>query len=103
MKKEQDTGKKKLLIITNTYYPKRDGQVIFLEEVVPDLTDEYEITILAPRFLKGERPIAGAKLVTLKTSRWIKVAGYYSVNPSLRNLRRTKKLVKKQMRYWKNL
>jgi len=46
---------KKLLIAVDTYYPKKDGVVRFLENVVPRLAKKYFITILAPNFNSGSK------------------------------------------------
>ena len=39
-----------LLIVTDTFLPKYDGIVRFLTEIIPRLKDDYEITVLAPKF-----------------------------------------------------
>lgn len=41
---------KKLLIATDNYVPRWDGIARFLEEVLPALRKEYDITVLAPKF-----------------------------------------------------
>lgn len=41
---------KKIVIAVDTYYPKKDGVVRFLENIVPLLAKKYFITILAPNF-----------------------------------------------------
>lgn len=41
---------KKLLIATDNFLPRWDGIARFLSEIIPKLSDEYEITILAPHF-----------------------------------------------------
>lgn len=42
--------KKKLLIATDAFLPRWDGISRFLSEIIPKLVDDYEITVLAPRF-----------------------------------------------------
>lgn len=41
---------KKLLITTDNYLPRWDGIARFLSEIIPRLTKQYEITIIAPEF-----------------------------------------------------
>ena len=84
---------KNLLIATDTYYPKKDGLVIFLEKIIPILRN-VNITIIAPRFEPGEKPIARSKLITLKTSKKIGVSDYPSIKFSRKNYKKIKKAVK---------
>ncbi len=44
----------KLLIATDSFLPRWDGIARFLSEVLPGLSKEYEITVLAPNF-KGKK------------------------------------------------
>ena len=46
---------KRIVIAVDTYFPKKDGVVRFLENVVPMLSKRYFITILAPDFDGKER------------------------------------------------
>ncbi len=82
---------KKLLIVTDTYFPKSDGVVTFLSEVVPRLKSKFDITILAPNLGYG-REIA--ETVKLDISKKIKISGYNAMKLSLKNFRRIKELVK---------
>ena len=43
----------KLLIATDSFLPRWDGVARFLNEIIPKLSDEYEITVIAPKF-KGQ-------------------------------------------------
>ncbi|MBD3248757.1 glycosyltransferase [Candidatus Woesearchaeota archaeon] len=86
--------KKKLLVATDTYPPKIDGVTRFLKKTIPSLTEEYETTIIAPGFREEQEPIGKARLVCLKTSEKLKMAGYSSIRPSLKNLKKIKMLVK---------
>ena len=42
--------KPKLLIATDSFLPKWDGITRFLVDVVPDLTNNFDITIVCPKF-----------------------------------------------------
>jgi glycosyltransferase involved in cell wall biosynthesis len=55
---------KKLLIATDCFVPRWDGIVRFLLEIIPGLTSDFEITVVAPRF--GDfTPPANCRVVTL--------------------------------------
>ena len=41
---------KKLLIATDCFFPRYDGIARFLSEIIPRLRDDYEITVIAPKF-----------------------------------------------------
>ncbi|MBD3355052.1 glycosyltransferase, partial [Candidatus Woesearchaeota archaeon] len=87
--------KKKLLITTDAYLPKRDGLVVFLEKTIPSLTKEYDITIAAPLFSKNKiKSIGDAKAVGFPVSDRIKISGYNGVRISRKNRKKLKKLVK---------
>ncbi len=44
---------KKLLIVSDSFLPRWDGVARFLAEVIPKLSDKYNITVIAPNF-KGK-------------------------------------------------
>jgi len=90
------TSKKKLLITTDTYLPKRDGLVVFLEKVVPALTEKYDVTIAAPIFNKKKiKPIGDSKVIGFPVSNRLQIADYKGVKITKKNRKRLKKLVKK--------
>ncbi len=87
--------KKKLLITTDAYLPKRDGLVVFLEKIIPSLTEEYDVTIAAPLFNnKKIKTIGNANAVGFSVSEKIKISGYNSVKISRNNRKKLKRLVK---------
>jgi len=47
--------KKKLLLVADTYYPKVDGTLKFVEEFVRRSRDDFEISLLVPNLSKGKR------------------------------------------------
>lgn len=61
-------GKKRLLIITDNYLPRRDGVVRFLTEVIPRLEKFFEITIICPHHRELET-ISHVKLITIPLSK----------------------------------
>jgi glycosyltransferase involved in cell wall biosynthesis len=83
---------KKLLIAADTYFPKKDGVIIFLRKIIPAIKN-YEITVLAPGFEKEVKPIKNSKLVFLEVSKRLKLADYNSIRFSRENIRKIKKEV----------
>ena len=86
--------KKRLLIATDSYYPKRDGVVKFLGKVIPTLTAKYEITILAPQFESKTRPIENTKIICLEVSKKFKLVDYPSIKLNIKNIKQIKNAVK---------
>lgn len=81
---------KKILIVADTYFPKIDGIMRFLQEVVPRIAKGFDITLLVPDFGVSWN----YKEVRIKVSRIIKLSGYPSIVPSLTNLRKIKRAIK---------
>jgi len=54
--------KKKLLIATDSFLPRWDGIARFLSEIIPKISKEYDITVLAPGF-KGRTKKLNAKII----------------------------------------
>jgi len=91
----QEVEKKKLLITTDTYYPKRDGVLVFLERIIPALAEEYDLTIAIPVFDKDKiKEIKNVQIVGFEVSKKLAVAGYESVKISKVNRKKLKELVK---------
>ena len=61
----------KLLIVSDTYAPRTDGIVVFLRNVIPNLSKDFDVRILAPQFTPKKRD----NEILLETSR-IKPMGY---------------------------
>ena len=90
---------KKLLVISDTYSPKRDGVVIFLQQVLPLLTDTFEITLLVPDFGSAIHQ-KNITLVSLPLSKHMKLSNYESISFSFKNRRKIRELVKKNDIIW---
>lgn len=82
--------KPKLLIIADTYYPKVDGTIKFIEQFISKSEDKFNISLLVPFF--GNKK--GKNVNFVNTSRLIKFSGYKSVKISLRNMFKVKKNIK---------
>lgn len=53
--------KKKILITTDCYLPRWDGVARFLNQLIPELKDQFEITVIAPEFEGRYKKIPGVK------------------------------------------
>jgi len=79
---------KKLLIATDNFLPRMDGIVRFLLEVIPSLTDHFDITILAPDF-GGNPKVEKTKLIRFPTFKF-QLGDIHLSKPNL-------KLIKKEI------
>lgn len=59
----QPDRKKRLVIASDTFLPRRDGVTRFLSELIPHLKHTYDITVLAPEYPGEYKPIEGIKVV----------------------------------------
>ena len=82
--------KPKLLLVADTYYPKVDGTLKFIEEFIKRTPAEFELSLLVP-FL-GER--RGKNVTYITSSRWISLSGYPSMKLSFQNIHLIKKTVR---------
>ncbi len=73
--------KKKVLIATDSFLPKRDGVTVFLSEVIPKLKHKYDITVIGPNY--GEYKPEGFKLIQFPLIK-IKVGDFYTARPKLK-------------------
>ena len=81
--------KKKLLIATDCFLPRWDGIARFLNEVIPYLSEKYDITIIAPHY--GKLPhYKDVKVITFPT-RKLKIGDY---NPPKTSWKKIKGLVR---------
>ncbi len=84
-------AKPRLLVAVDTYYPKMDGTLKFVEEFAKRASDTFDLTILAPDFGVRHR---NAQEILLPVSRILKSSGYSSIKISWGNIRRIKDAVK---------
>ena len=73
--------KKKIVIVTDNFAPKKDGVTRFLEMVVQELGHRYEIVILAPSYSSNayEEQFHGARVIRFPSSRFFRLGGYGAV------------------------
>ncbi|HLC52143.1 MAG TPA: glycosyltransferase [Candidatus Nanoarchaeia archaeon] len=80
----------KLLLTADTYYPKVDGTLKFMEEFIKRSQQTFEITLLVPFLGKKQ----GENVIYLEPSKRINLSGYPLMKLSLRNFNKIKKTVK---------
>jgi len=86
--------KRKLLVVSDTYLPRIDGTVRFIEEFVKHCKKEFEITLLVPKFSDKENKL-GVKAIFLPVSRLIQpLPTYPSIKLNLGNLIKIKRAVR---------
>jgi len=82
--------KKKLLIATDSFLPRWDGISRFLKEVIPSLSERYEIMILAPRFT-GKRPFFQDVRINFFQTMNVKFGDYTPPKPHIGNIKKAVK------------
>ena len=87
-------NKRRLLLVSDTYLPQIDGTVRFIEEFVKHCKNDFEITLLVPKFSDKENKL-GVKAIFLPVSRLIEpLPTYPSIKLNLGNLIKIKRAVK---------
>jgi len=76
---------KKLLIATDSFLPRWDGIARFLNEIIPKLSDKYEITVIAPRFKGKLKDLKNIKIIRIPLSR-IHVGDYTLARISIKKI-----------------
>jgi glycosyltransferase involved in cell wall biosynthesis len=87
------TEKIKLLLVADTYYPKVDGTLRFLEEFIKRAHSNFEISLLVPNFGKKSQRLKKSWLketIFVEPSKHIQVSGYPNMKLSLKNFKTIK-------------
>ena len=85
--------KPKLLLVADTYYPKVDGILRFMEEFIKRSRKDFEITLLVPNY--SQRRIKDIQTVFFEVSRYLRLSGYSSIKLlSLGNFQKMKEAIK---------
>lgn len=91
--------KKKLLIATDNFLPRWDGISRFLSKIIPEISLDYDITLIAPKF-KGKAPkIPNARIIRLPTHNFY-LGDYMPSKVNIKNLKRINREVKKADLIW---
>ena len=86
--------KTELLIVADTYYPKVDGTLRFMEEFIKRSVDDFSISLLVPNYNIKKKDPKIKKLTGLATSKIIKLSGYPNMKLSWKNFKLIKKSIK---------
>jgi len=82
--------KPKLLVVADSYYPKVDGTLKFMEEFLKRTGKDFETSLLVPDY--GIKK--GRNVTYIKLSKIFKISGYSSLKLSFSNLKKIKKAIK---------
>ncbi|MBR9683213.1 glycosyltransferase family 4 protein [Candidatus Woesearchaeota archaeon] len=85
--------KLKVLIAADTFYPKVDGTLRFMEEFIKRTKNIFELSLLVPDF-DHKKTIKGIKTTFLETSKIFQLSTYHAVKFSFKNTKKIKKAVK---------
>ncbi|MFT4312104.1 MAG: glycosyltransferase family 4 protein [Candidatus Woesearchaeota archaeon] len=89
--------KKRILIATDCFAPRWDGIARFLHDVLPELTDMFEITVIAPDFPGSYEQIDSIKIIRIPLLKQFHFGDY---TPAKREARTIEKEVKKHDIVW---
>jgi glycosyltransferase involved in cell wall biosynthesis len=84
----------KLLIAADTYYPKVDGTLRFMEEFMKRSINDFSISLLVPNLGSKKKNPKVKKLTSLAISKVFKISGYPNIKLSLKNIKLIKKSIK---------
>ncbi len=87
---------KKLLIATDAFLPRWDGIARFLNEILPKLSADYDITVIAPRFNGKLKDFKNISIIRIPLSR-MHVGDY---TPAKFSLKKITKAVKQSDIIW---
>lgn len=85
--------KPKLLLVADTYYPKVDGTLKFVEEFVKRAQDSFELSLLVPDLGQRHSNKTVDKVTYVQPSRFLQMSGYPSMKLSVHNFHRIKQAV----------
>jgi glycosyltransferase involved in cell wall biosynthesis len=77
---------KKLLIATDSFLPRWDGIARFLSEIIPQLVNDYDVTIIAPAFEGEYREYEEARVIRFPVTK-LKLADYFPAKPSYKKIK----------------
>ena len=86
--------KPKLLLVADTYYPKVDGTLRFMEEFIKRSRYSFEISLLVPKLDKTKEGYKNLEITFLEPSQLLSISGYPSLKLSLKNIKLLKKTIK---------
>lgn len=81
----------KLLLVADTYHPKIDGTLRFMEEFIKRARKDFEVSLLVPNFNKYQDT---KRKHFMRVSRFIKLSNYPSIRISIGNLFKIRRSIK---------
>ena len=84
--------KPKLVVVADTYYPKVDGVLIFMEEFLRRAHHDFDLRLLVPAFSK-EKKIDSLKITFLDVYYKMKMFTYEGIKINVKNIRKIKEAV----------
>ncbi len=87
-------SEKKLLLVADTYYPKVDGTLKFIEEFLRRAGSDFKISLLVPYLGKREKtkriPDPTEKIAYIQPSHLLQISGYQNMKLNRNNIQRIK-------------
>ena len=87
---------KKILIATDNFLPRMDGVSVFLKNIIPELLEDFSVSIIAPKFPGEVDKKKYGKIVTINTTKF-QVGDINIATPSTRKV---KQMVKEADIVW---
>ncbi len=87
------TDKKKILIAADTYYPKVDGVLMFMEEFIKRSENNFDIRLLVPKYSEKKK-FKSVKTIFLELSKRARAFTYEPISIRRDNRRKIKRAVK---------
>jgi len=91
-------NEKKLLLVADTYYPKVDGTLKFIEEFLRRAGSDFKISLLVPYLGKGEKtkriPDPTEKITYIQPSHLLQISGYQNMKLNRDNIQQIKTAIK---------
>ena len=91
------TQNRKLLIVADTYYPKVDGTLKFMEEFLRRAKDDFKISLLVPYLGSWKKtrklPAVTEHITYVQPSQLFQISGYQNMKLTRRNITRIKQAI----------
>lgn len=93
------TQTRKLLIVADTYYPKVDGTLKFMEEFLRRAKEDFTISLLVPYLGSWKKtrnlPAVTEHIIYVQPSQLFQISGYQNMKMTFRNFKRIKQAVQR--------
>lgn len=96
--KEVMDSRRKILLVADTYYPKVDGTLRFVEEFLNRVKTDFKISLLVPYLGSWKKtkklPAINEQITYVQPSQIFQLSGYQNMKLTRRNLQRIKQAVR---------